>query len=99
MHPQSCPTLCDPMNCSSARPLCPWDFSGKSGLRFPSPGDLLDSGIEPESPVLAGGFFTTEPLRKPREFRAVVNLCITRLADLDTGVRGETFMENTRIGG
>ena len=32
-----------------------------SGLLFPSPGDLPDPGIEPASPVLAGGFFTTEP--------------------------------------
>ena len=31
------------------------------GLPFPSPGDLPDPGIEPESPALAGGFFTTEP--------------------------------------
>ena len=33
-----------------------------SGLPFPSPGDLPDPGIEPaspESPALAGGFFTT----------------------------------------
>ena len=32
-----------------------------SGLPFPSPGDLPDSGIEPMSPALAGRFFTTEP--------------------------------------
>ena len=32
-----------------------------SGLPFPSPGDLPDPGTEPESPALAGGFFTTEP--------------------------------------
>ena len=31
-----------------------------SGLPFPSPGDLLDPGIEPVSPALAGSFFTTE---------------------------------------
>ena len=30
-----------------------------SGLPFPPPGDLPDPGIEPESPGLAGGFFTT----------------------------------------
>ena len=30
------------------------------GLPFPSPGDLPHPGIEPESPALAGGFFTTE---------------------------------------
>ena len=32
-----------------------------SGLPFPSPGDLPDPGIKPASPILAGGFFTTEP--------------------------------------
>ena len=32
-----------------------------SGLPFPSPGVVLDPGIEPGSPSLAGGFFTTEP--------------------------------------
>ena len=32
-----------------------------SRLPFPSPGDLIDSGIEPASPALTGGFFTTEP--------------------------------------
>ena len=29
-----------------------------SGLSFPSPGDLLDPGIKPTSPALAGVFFT-----------------------------------------
>ena len=36
-----------------------------SRLPFPTPGDLPDPGIEPmspESPALAGGFFTTTPL-------------------------------------
>ena len=36
-----------------------------SGLPFPSLGDLPDPGIEPTSPALAGGFFTTEPPGKP----------------------------------
>ena len=36
-----------------------------SGLPFPPPGDLPDLGIEPMSPALAGGFFTTEPPGKP----------------------------------
>ena len=35
------------------------------GLPFPSLGDLPDPGIEPASLVLADGFFTTEPPRKP----------------------------------
>jgi len=36
-----------------------------SGLPFPSPGDLPDSGIKPDSPALAGGFFTTEAPGRP----------------------------------
>ena len=32
-----------------------------SGLLFLPPGALPDPGIEPMSPALAGGFFTTEP--------------------------------------
>ena len=39
-----------------------------SGLQFPSPGDLLHSGIEPAffaSPALAGRFFTTVLPGKP----------------------------------
>jgi len=37
-----------------------------SGLPFPSPGDLPNPGVEPESPVSSSGeFFTTEPLGKP----------------------------------
>ena len=31
----------------------------RSGLPCPTPGDLPDPGIEPRSPALAGGFFTT----------------------------------------
>ena len=36
-----------------------------TGLPFPSPGDLLNPGIEPVPASLAGGFLTTEPLGKP----------------------------------
>ena len=36
------------------------------GLPFPPPpGDLPDTGMEPGSPELAGGFLTTEPAGKP----------------------------------
>ena len=30
-------------------------------MPFAPPGDLPDPGIEPQSPALAGRFFTTEP--------------------------------------
>ena len=55
------------MDCRSPAPLCT-GFSRQeywSGLPFPSPGDLPDSGIEPMSPALAGRFFTTKPPGKP----------------------------------
>ena len=62
---QSCPTLCDPVDCSPAGSFV--GFSRQqywSGLPFPSLGGLPDPGIEPVSPIfpaLAGGFFTTVP--------------------------------------
>ena len=43
-----------------------------SGLPFPPPGDLLNSGVKPESSALVGGFFTTEPPGQPQ---LVYNLC------------------------
>ena len=61
---QSCPTLCNPMNCSPQVPLSK-GFSRHeywSGLPSPPPGNLLDPGIKPKfltSPALEGGFFTT----------------------------------------
>ena len=39
-----------------------------SGLPFLAPGDPPDPGIEPMSPALAGGFFTTAPPGKPKFF-------------------------------
>ena len=46
-----------------------------SRLPFPSPGGLPDPGMEPTSPALAGGFFTTEPHLKPqRQDKEGVNM-------------------------
>ena len=64
--PQSCPILCDPVDCSPPGPSVLGFLRQESwnGLPFPPPGDLPDPGIEPvspASPALAGGFFTTEP--------------------------------------
>ena len=61
---QSCPPLCDPMDCSPQAPLF-MGFSRQeycSGLPHPPPRDLSDLGIEASSlmsPALAGRFFTT----------------------------------------
>jgi len=38
-----------------------------SGWPFPPPGDLPNSGIEPESLILAGEFFTAESPEKPTQ--------------------------------
>ena len=72
---QSCPTLCDPMDCSlpgssvhdifQARILMWVDISFLSpspSTPHPHPGDLSDPGIKTASlisPALIGGFFTT----------------------------------------
>ena len=45
-----------------------------SGLLFPSPGDLPDTGIEPVFPALAGRFFTAEPPGKPREHEGITDV-------------------------
>ena len=60
--------LCDPMDCSPPRLLCPWNSSGQeywSRLPFPSPGDLLHPGTKPSSPALAAASLLWNPLGKP----------------------------------
>ena len=73
---QSCPTLCKPMGYSppgssvhgiTLARIVEW-------VALSSSRDLPDTGIEPASlvpPALVGGFFTTEPLGKPRGNKAI----------------------------
>ena len=64
---KSCPILVTPWTVACQAPLSV-GFSRQeywSGLSFPPLGDLPDPEIKPISPALAGGFFTTEPPRKP----------------------------------
>ena len=59
-----CLTLSNPWTVAFQAPLSV-EFSRQeywSGLPFPSPGDIPN---KPAFPVLAGGFFTTEPPEKP----------------------------------
>ena len=67
---QSCPTLCDPMNSSQPVSSVQGIFLARIlELPFPTPGDLPDPGIKPESlvyPALAGRFFATVLPGKPR---------------------------------
>ena len=52
---QSCPTLCDPRDCSHQTTVCRLGYPCRQGypsrLPFPPPGDLPNSGIEPMSLV------------------------------------------------
>ena len=63
MRAQSCPTFATSWTVAHQAPLS-MEFSRQeywSGLLFPTPGDLLGSGIKSKflaSPALAGGFFT-----------------------------------------
>ena len=58
---QLCTTLCDPVDCSlpgsSVHGISQARY--RSGLPFPSPGDLPHPGNKPTSSALARGFFTT----------------------------------------
>ena len=61
---QSCPTLCNPMDCSqpgsSVHEIL--QVRIQDWVAISSPGDLPNPGTEPgslTSPALAGGFFTT----------------------------------------
>ena len=59
---QSCPTLCDPVDCSQA--LHPWASPGKNtgvGCHFLLQGIFPDPGIEPRSPALQADTLTSEP--------------------------------------
>jgi len=56
---QSCPNLCDPMDCSLPGSSVHGILQAKIQERgaFLSPGDLPDAGIEPMSPALQVDFF------------------------------------------
>ena len=71
---QSCPTLCNPMDCSLQAPLS-MGFSRQeywSGLPCLPPGDLPNLGIEPESPALQANSLLSEPPVKPIQVRESV---------------------------
>ena len=60
---QSCPTLVTSWTVARLAPLS-MEFSSQeywSGQPFPSPGDLLDLGIKPESPALQADSLPPRP--------------------------------------
>ena len=81
--------FCDPMDRSP-----PGSF-----VHGISPGDLPDPGIEPTSPALAGGFFTTEPPGNPKCLLAVLclatQLCSTLYNSMDCSPPGSSVHEDS----
>ena len=71
--------LCDTMNCSpsgsSVHVISQARILG-NGLPFPSPGDLPAPEMDPMSPALARGFFTTEPIHTFIESISVDNFYV-----------------------
>ena len=66
---KSCPTLCDPMDCSPPGSSIHGIFKQEywSRLPFPSPGTLPDPGIKPRSPALQADALPSEPPGKPSQ--------------------------------
>ena len=71
---KSCPTLCDPMDCSPTGTSVHGILQARilDGLSFPSPGDLPDLGIEPTSPALQADALPSEPPGKPDNTTLIV---------------------------
>ena len=64
---QSCPTLCNPVDCIACQAPLSMGLSRQeywSGLPLPSLGDLPDPGIEPGSPTLQADSLQSEPSGK-----------------------------------
>ena len=59
---QSCPTLCNPMDCTTPGSSVHEIFQARilEWLLFPSPGDLPNPGIEPGSPALQADLLPSE---------------------------------------
>ena len=64
---QSCPTLCDPMDCDPPGSSVHGILQARywSGLPFSSPGDLPEPGTEPGSPELQADSLLSETPGKP----------------------------------
>ena len=63
---QSCPTLCDPMDCSPPGSSVHGILQARRrGLPCPPPWNLPNPGIEPRSPALQTESLPSEPQGKP----------------------------------
>ena len=62
---QSCPTLCNPMDCSPSGSSVRGDSPGKNTGEGPPPGDLPNTEMEPRSPASQVGSLPAELPGKP----------------------------------
>ena len=92
---QFCLTLCDPETVAQQAPLS-LEFSRQeywSGLPFPSPGDLLEPGIELRSPAMQVDSLPSEPPGKTFNLNYLLKSPISK----HSHIGGSTceFWENT----
>ena len=99
---QSCPTRCDPMDCS---PLgsSPWDSPGKNigvGYRALLHGIFPIQGLNPclMSPALAGRFFTTSATRETLDYALLLIHHIFPTPNQDTWQEVMYLKETTEYG-
>ena len=64
---RSCPTLCDPLDCSPPGSFVHGIIQTRIQEWVPTSGNLPDPGIVSVSPALAGTFFISKILGKPQE--------------------------------
>ena len=66
---QSCPTLCDPMDCNPTGSSIQGILQATilKQVATPSPGNLPDPGIRPRSPALRMDSLLSEPPQKPQQ--------------------------------
>ena len=77
---QSCPTLCDLMDCSLSGSSVHGIFQARvlEWIPFPSPGDLPEPGIEPGSPALQADTLPSEPPGQcPSQHKMTVFILVT----------------------
>ena len=86
---QSCLTLCDPVDCSPPGSSVHGILQARilERLPFPSPGDLPNPGIEPESPALQADALSSEPSRKP----------LLNLIDLKSDLKDDHHLEYAHL--
>ena len=77
LSPQSCPTLCNPRDCSPPGFSVHGDSPGKDtgvGCHALFQGNLPNTGIEHRSPTLQADSLPVEPHRKPKRKQVQVNV-------------------------